>query len=84
MNASALKYLLEVIGIASGVASGVLTGDAKKGVSTMWMTKGLDEGTVFLVRPKPIAPAMNRRRSCKPSFSSVDGGATFSLVNMSV
>ncbi|HET9950704.1 MAG TPA: methionyl-tRNA formyltransferase [Candidatus Eisenbacteria bacterium] len=44
---------------AAPVQAALLAGDDETGVSTMWMTEGLDEGDVFLSRPTPIAPGEN-------------------------
>jgi methionyl-tRNA formyltransferase len=44
---------------AAPVAAALLAGDGETGVSTMWMTEGLDEGPVFLRRATPIAPEEN-------------------------
>ncbi|HEU4335471.1 MAG TPA: methionyl-tRNA formyltransferase, partial [Candidatus Eisenbacteria bacterium] len=44
---------------AAPVQAALLAGDAETGVSTMWMTEGLDEGPVFLRRAAPIAPEEN-------------------------
>jgi methionyl-tRNA formyltransferase len=44
---------------AAPVAAALLAGDPSTGVSTMWMTAGLDEGPVFLERETPIDPAEN-------------------------
>ncbi|HSQ59063.1 MAG TPA: methionyl-tRNA formyltransferase, partial [Acidobacteriota bacterium] len=44
---------------AAPVQAALLAGDAQTGVSTMWMTEGLDEGPVFLRRATPIAPEEN-------------------------
>jgi methionyl-tRNA formyltransferase len=41
---------------ASPVQAAILAGDAETGVTTMWMTEGLDEGPVFLSESTPIAP----------------------------
>lgn len=41
---------------AAPVQAALLAGDAETGVTTMWMTEGLDEGPVFLARATPIAP----------------------------
>ena len=41
---------------AAPVQAALLAGDDETGVSTMWMTEGLDEGPVFLSRPTPIGP----------------------------
>jgi len=41
---------------AAPVSAALLAGDAETGVSTMWMTEGLDEGPVFLRRATPIGP----------------------------
>jgi methionyl-tRNA formyltransferase len=41
---------------AAPVQAALLAGDATTGVTTMWMTEGLDEGPVFLSRATPIAP----------------------------
>lgn len=41
---------------AAPVQAALLAGDAETGVTTMWMTEGLDEGPVFLERATPIAP----------------------------
>jgi hypothetical protein len=63
MNASALKYLLEVIGIASGVASGVLTGDAKKGALVSEALVAIVQKTLAAheaVVGKPVDPKLLR------------------------
>ena len=39
---------------ASPVQAAILAGDQETGVTTMWMTEGLDEGPVFLSRSTPI------------------------------
>ncbi len=39
---------------ASPIQSAILAGDRETGVSTMWMTEGLDEGPLFLARAVPI------------------------------
>lgn len=39
---------------ASPVQAALLAGDRETGVTTMWMTEGLDEGPVFLFRSTPI------------------------------
>ncbi|MEK7348793.1 MAG: methionyl-tRNA formyltransferase [Candidatus Eisenbacteria bacterium] len=44
---------------AAPVQAALLAGDAETGVSTMWMTEGLDEGPVFLERATPVAPEEN-------------------------
>lgn len=44
---------------AAPVQAALLAGDMETGVSTMWMTEGLDEGPVFLTRATPIAPEEN-------------------------
>jgi methionyl-tRNA formyltransferase len=44
---------------ASPVQAALLAGDAESGVSTMWMTEGLDEGPVFLAERTPVAPGEN-------------------------
>ncbi|HET7496968.1 MAG TPA: methionyl-tRNA formyltransferase [Candidatus Eisenbacteria bacterium] len=41
---------------AAPVQAALLSGDAETGVTTMWMTEGLDEGPVFLSRSTAIAP----------------------------
>jgi len=41
---------------ASPVQAAILAGDEETGVTTMWMTEGLDEGPVFLSEATPIAP----------------------------
>ena len=41
---------------ATPVQAAILAGDAETGVTTMWMTEGLDEGPVFLSEATPIAP----------------------------
>lgn len=41
---------------AAPVQAAILTGDAETGVTTMWMTEGLDEGPVFLSEATPIGP----------------------------
>lgn len=44
---------------AAPVPAALLAGDEETGVSTMWMTEGLDEGPVFLERATRIAPEEN-------------------------
>jgi methionyl-tRNA formyltransferase len=44
---------------AAPVQAAILAGDEMTGVSTMWMTEGLDEGPVILERPEPIRPDDN-------------------------
>jgi methionyl-tRNA formyltransferase len=39
---------------AAPIQAAILEGDRETGVSTMWMTEGLDEGPVFLSRAVPI------------------------------
>jgi methionyl-tRNA formyltransferase len=39
---------------AAPVQAAILAGDEMTGVSTMWMTEGLDEGPILLERPEPI------------------------------
>ena len=39
---------------ASPVQAALLAGDRETGVTTMWMTEGLDEGPIFLSRSTPI------------------------------
>jgi methionyl-tRNA formyltransferase len=39
---------------AAPVPAAILAGDPETGVTTMWMTEGLDEGPVFLSRATPI------------------------------
>lgn len=41
---------------ASPVQAAILAGDAETGVTTMWMTEGLDEGPLFLAEATPIEP----------------------------
>lgn len=41
---------------ASPVQAALLAGDAETGVTTMWITEGLDEGPTFLSIGTPIAP----------------------------
>jgi methionyl-tRNA formyltransferase len=41
---------------AAPVQAALLAGDAETGVTTMWMTEGLDEGPVFLSRRTAIEP----------------------------
>jgi len=41
---------------ASPVASAILEGDRETGVTTMWITEGLDEGPTFLALRTPIEP----------------------------
>jgi len=41
---------------AAPVQAAILAGDAETGVTTMWMTEGLDEGPVFLKRSTAIEP----------------------------
>lgn len=44
---------------AAPIQAAILAGDEETGVSTMWMTEGLDEGPVFLERATPIASGEN-------------------------
>ena len=44
---------------ASPVQAALLAGDRETGVSTMWMTEGLDEGPVFLTEVTPIRDGEN-------------------------
>ena len=44
---------------AAPVQAALLAGDEETGVSTMWMTEGLDEGDIFLSRPTSIGPEEN-------------------------
>ncbi|HEY7728313.1 MAG TPA: methionyl-tRNA formyltransferase [Candidatus Eisenbacteria bacterium] len=44
---------------ASPVSAAILAGDTGTGVTTMWMTEGLDEGPVFLSEAVPIGPGEN-------------------------
>ena len=44
---------------AAPVPSALLAGDAETGVSTMWMTEGLDEGPVCLSRATAVAAGEN-------------------------
>ena len=44
---------------AAPVQAAILAGDSDTGVSTMWMTDGLDEGPIFLSRPTPIGAGEN-------------------------
>jgi methionyl-tRNA formyltransferase len=44
---------------ASPVQAAILAGDAETGVTTMWMTEGLDEGPVFLSEATPIGSEEN-------------------------
>jgi methionyl-tRNA formyltransferase len=44
---------------ASPVQAALLAGDRETGVTTMWMTEGLDEGPVFLAAPTPILESEN-------------------------
>lgn len=44
---------------ASPVQAAILAGDAETGVTTMWMTEGLDEGPVFLFETTRIGPEEN-------------------------
>ncbi len=41
---------------ASPVQAAILAGDRETGVTTMWMTEGLDEGPLFLSEATPVAP----------------------------
>ena len=41
---------------AAPVQAAIVAGDAESGVTTMWMTEGLDEGPIFLSRATPIDP----------------------------
>jgi len=41
---------------AAPVQAALMAGDAESGVTTMWMTEGLDEGPIFLTRATPIDP----------------------------
>lgn len=47
---------------ASPVQAALLAGDRETGVTTMWMTEGLDEGPVFLQAATPIAEGENAGR----------------------
>jgi len=42
---------------AAPVQAAIVAGDAETGVTTMWMTEGLDEGPIFLSRATPIGPS---------------------------
>jgi len=44
---------------ASPVQAAILAGETETGVTTMWMTEGLDEGPTFLREPTPIGPSEN-------------------------
>ncbi|HET9252758.1 MAG TPA: methionyl-tRNA formyltransferase [Candidatus Eisenbacteria bacterium] len=44
---------------ASPVQAALLAGDRETGVTTMWMTDGLDEGPVFLAAATPIGASEN-------------------------
>lgn len=44
---------------AAPVQAAILAGDAKTGVTTMWMTEGLDEGPTFSSLETPIDPDEN-------------------------
>lgn len=44
---------------AAPVQAAILAGDTVTGVTTMWMTAGLDEGPTFLSRTTPIDPDEN-------------------------
>jgi methionyl-tRNA formyltransferase len=44
---------------ASPVQAAILAGDAETGVTTMWMTEGLDEGPVYLSEATPIGSQEN-------------------------
>ena len=44
---------------AAPVQAAILAGDAKTGVTTMWMTEGLDEGPMFSSLETPIDPDEN-------------------------
>lgn len=41
---------------AAPVQAAILAGDAESGVTTMWMTGGLDEGPIFCSRATPVDP----------------------------
>jgi methionyl-tRNA formyltransferase len=41
---------------AAPVEAAILAGDTETGVTTMWMTEGLDEGPLFLSETVPIGP----------------------------
>jgi methionyl-tRNA formyltransferase len=41
---------------ASPVQAALLAGDDETGVTTMWMTEGLDEGPIFLSEATPVGP----------------------------
>jgi len=41
---------------AAPVQAAILAGDAESGVTTMWMTEGLDEGPIFSRRATPVDP----------------------------
>lgn len=41
---------------AAPVQAAILAGDAESGVTTMWMTEGLDEGPIFRTCATPIGP----------------------------
>jgi methionyl-tRNA formyltransferase len=41
---------------AAPVQAAILAGDAESGVTTMWMTEGLDEGPIFGSRATPVDP----------------------------
>jgi methionyl-tRNA formyltransferase len=41
---------------AAPVQAAILAGDPESGVTTMWMTEGLDEGPIFASRATPIDP----------------------------
>jgi len=70
---------------ASPVQAALLAGDRETGVSTMWMTEGLDEGPVFLTEVTPIRDGENagalgarlaswgRNASRAPSTASREG-----------
>ena len=72
---------------ASPVQAALLAGDRETGVTTMWMTEGLDEGPIFLSRSTPIhadedAGALGSRLSLlgaeclAESLARVEGGDT--------
>jgi methionyl-tRNA formyltransferase len=44
---------------AAPVQAAILAGDDETGVTTMWLTEGLDEGPIFLERPTPIGADEN-------------------------
>ncbi len=59
MNPTTINYLFEIIGLASGVASGVLTGDARKDVQLSTALVAIVQKTLAAheaIVGKPIDP----------------------------